>query len=277
MKHLLSGRVRIILIAAILLSASLAILSNALNMNLPTMLTQAVLAPVKYGATALTEQAEKWYSYMFRYEALAAENESLKERIATMEDEARRADAVERENQRLRDLLNLMATHEDYDLVDAYIIDWSSTDWTNTITLNRGQSSGIEVGMCAITSDKEVVGVVTEAGADYAVVKTVLDSSLEVSATIASSGYNGMVTGDYIEGRKDMLRMKYLPSSAVIRNNDQVVTSGSAVYPRNLVLGTVVDAGFDDTGVAKYAVLEPAAEIGKLEQVFVLTSFTTTG
>ena len=112
MKHLLSGRVRIILIVAILLSAALAILSNALNMNLPTMMTQAVLAPVKYGATALTEQAEKWYSYMFRYEALAAENEALKERIANMEDEARRADAVERENQRLRDLLNLKSTKQ---------------------------------------------------------------------------------------------------------------------------------------------------------------------
>ena len=46
MKHLLSGRVRIILIVAVLLSASLAILSNALNMNLPTMMTQAVRAPI---------------------------------------------------------------------------------------------------------------------------------------------------------------------------------------------------------------------------------------
>ena len=204
------------------------------------------------------------------------ENEALRKQVSQMEELAREADSVARENDRLRDILDMQRTHEEYVLVDAYIIAWSSTDWTNTITINRGTASGIEVGMCAITSDKEVVGVVTEAGADYAVVKTVLDSSLEVSATIASSGYNGMVTGDYIEGRKDMLRMKYLPSSAVIRNNDQVVTSGSAVYPRNLVLGTVVDAGFDDTGVAKYAVLEPAAEIGKLEQVFILTSFTTT-
>jgi hypothetical protein len=57
MKHLFSGRVRIILIVAVLLSAALAILGNALGMNLPTMLTQSVLAPIKYGATALTDQA----------------------------------------------------------------------------------------------------------------------------------------------------------------------------------------------------------------------------
>ena len=69
--------------------------------------------------------------------------------------------------------------------------------------------------------------------------------------------------------------MDYLPSSAIIRNNDQVVTSGSTVYPRNLILGNVVDAGFDDTGVAKYAVLEPAADISSLEQLFILTAYTT--
>ena len=67
--------------------------------------------------------------------------------------------------------------------------------------------------------------------------------------------------------------MNYLPSSAVIRNHDQVVTSGSTVYPRNLIMGYVVDAGFDDTGVAKYALLEPAVNIGSLEQVFIITSY----
>ena len=45
------------------------------------------------------------------------------------------------------------------------------------------------------TSNGEVVGLVTEGGLNYAVVKTVLDSSLEISANIASSGYNGMVQG----------------------------------------------------------------------------------
>ena len=275
MKHLISGRVRIILIVAILLSAALAILSNALGMNLPTMATKAVLAPIKYGATALTDQAEKWYSYMFRYEALAAENEALKERIATMEDEARRADAVTRENQRLRDLLALKATHEDYETVDAYIIDWDSTDWTNVVMINKGSNAGIEEGMCAITANGQVVGLVVEVGPNYAEVKTVLDSTLEISCVIASSGYNGMCKGGYIYKDINHLKLDYLPSSAIIRNREQVVTSGSTVYPRNLIVGYVVDAGFDDTGVAKFAVLEPAAEIASLEQIFILTNYTT--
>ena len=275
MRHLFTTKVRVMLIVALLLTAGLAVLSNATGQTIPGMLVQSVLAPFRYAGNALTSQAEQFYSYMFRYETLVAENEALKEQIAQMEDQAREADSVARENERLRQLLDLLSTHEDWVLVDGYVISWSSTDWNNSVTINRGTDAGIEAGMCAITANGEVIGLVTEAGPNYAVVKTVLDSTLEVSATIASSGYNGMVKGGYTDGRKDLLRMNYLPTSAVIRNNDQVVTSGSTVYPRGLILGYVVDAGFDDTGVAKFGVLEPAAEIGSLEQVFILTDYTT--
>jgi rod shape-determining protein MreC len=275
MRHLFSTRLRVIIIVALVLSVALTIVSGAVNQSIPSLLVQGLLAPLKAGANAMTEQAEKFYGYMFRYESLAAENEALKAQIADMEDEARHADSYQRENQRLRKLLDLTSTHEDYELVDAYVIAWSSTDWSSTVTVNKGTDAGIQLDMCAITANGEVVGLVTEVGKNFAVVKTVLDSSLEISATIASSGYRGMVKGGYTDGRKDLLYMDYLPSSAIIRNNDQVVTSGSTVYPRNLIMGHIVDAGFDETGVAKYAILEPAADLGRLEQLFILTDYTT--
>ena len=273
MRHLFSTRLRVVLILAVLLSAGLAILSNATGHTLPDMMVEGFMSPFRYGAQSLTNSAEQFYSYMFNYETLAAENEALKAQIADMESDARQADAYQRENQRLRNLLDLSTTREDFKLVDGYIIAKSSTDWSSTITINKGTNAGIDKDMCAVTANHEVVGLVVEVGPDYAVIKTILDSSLEVSATIASSGYSGMVKGGYTDGRKDLMRMDYLPSSAIIRNNDQVVTSGSTIYPKGLILGHVVDAGFGDTGVAKYAVLEPAAEIGSLEQVFIITEF----
>ena len=275
MRHLLSTRIKVILVLAGLLTAGLAVLSGITNTTIMDLATQGLTAPFRAAATALTNQAEKYYSYMFRYEALEAENELLKEQIAQMEDVARKADSVSRENERLRKLLELQATHEDYEMVDAYIIAWSSTDWENTFTINRGTAAGIDVNMCAVTANGEVVGLVTEVGSNYAVVKTVLDSTLEISATLADSGYNGMVGGGYMAGHETLLKMDYLPSSAIIRNKDQVVTSGSTVYPRGLILGYVVDAGYEDTGVAKYALLDPAAQINSLEQVFIITKYTT--
>ena len=273
MRHYLSPKIRVILVVAVLLAALMAVVNSLTGINVGEVMVQSILTPLRTGVSELKDQAEQIYSYMFNYEALQAENIALKEKIAEMEDNARVADSVSRENDRLRALLDLLDAHEDYKLVDAYIIAWGSNDWTNTLTINRGANLGIEEGMCAITANGEVVGLVIEVGSNYAVIKTVLDSSLGISATIASSGYNGMVQGNYTDGQEDLLRMNYLPSAAVIRNNDQVVTSGSTTYPRDLILGYVVDAGFADTGIAKYALLRPAADIDTLEQVFILTDY----
>lgn len=275
MRNLFTTRVKAILVIAVLLAAGLGILSGITGETIPELVVKGVMKPFRAAGTALTTTAEKYYGYMFRYEALAAENELLEERIAEMEDLARQADSVQRENERLRQLLSLQATHEDYKMVDAYIIGWSTTDWENTFTINRGTNAGINVNMCAVTANGEVVGLVTEAGPNYAEVTTVLDSTLEISGTISTSGYNGMVRGGYIDGNDTLLQMNYLPSSAIIRNKDQVVTSGSTVYPRGLIMGYVVDAGFEETGVAKFALLDPAADITSLEQIFIITDYTT--
>ena len=273
MKHFFTNRVRAVLLAAVLLAALLAVVSSLTGQKLPNMLVQGVLTPIRTGVSRLTDKAEQLYNYIFQYESLLAENEELKEQVAQMSDYARQADSVLRENERLRALLDLKDAHEDYELVDSYIISRSSGDFPRTFTINRGNNVGIEVDMCAITANGELVGLVNEVGTNYAVVKSVMDSSLEISATIVSSGYNGMVQGGYSSGMDGFLRMNYLPSSAIIRNHDQVVTSGSTVYPRNLIVGHVVDAGFDDTGVAKFALLEPATDIRKLEQVFIVTQY----
>ena len=173
----------------------------------------------------------------------------------------------------LRELTELKEEREDFTLASAYIITWDSNDWTSSFTINKGSGSGITVDMVAMTAQGEVVGLVTEVGSNWATVTTVLDSALEISANISSSGYAGMVQGAYTTGAEGMLRMDYLPTDAVIRNQEQVVTAGSTLYPRDLILGYVADAGFDETGVAKYALLTPAADFENLEQVFILTHY----
>ncbi len=273
MKHFFTTKVKVILVLAVLLTAAIAVISNLSGENVPGKLVQGFLAPIRAGATALTAQAEQYYSYMFHYEALVAENEQLKEELASLKDEIRDTASLARENDRLRAMLDLKDIHEDYEMVDAYVIGKVSADWSSTFQINRGANVGIQAGMCAITANGEVVGLVTEVGSNYAVIKSVLDSSLEISATMSSSGYGGVIQGGYSSGYENYLRMDYIPSSAVIRNNDQVVTAGSTVYPRNLILGKVIDAGYEETGVAKYAIVEPAADIDNLEQVFIITAY----
>ena len=270
---LFSKKARIVLLSAVLIAILLTVLGNLTGVNIPEKLVKGLLTPIRTGASRLTDQAEKTYNYMFKYDSLAAENERLKAELAQTQDDARRADSVARENEHLRALLGLREANPSWELVDSYIISRSSQDWSSSFTINRGKNAGIEEGMCAITANGEVVGLVGQVGPNYAEVKSLLDSSLEISATLSSSGNNGIVQGGYATGQEGLLRMNYLPSSSVIRNNDQVVTSGSTVYPRNLIMGNVVDAGFDNTGVAKYALLEPAANVASLELVFIVTEY----
>lgn len=274
MRKFLNSKVKAVLALTVVLAVALALMGALGNGGSgPQQVVQTILTPLRAGVNGLTRQAQKLYSYIFRYEALEAENQELKEQIAAIMNDARTIDTLQRENQRLREVAALKEEREEFELVPAYIITWDSNDWTSSFTLNKGSGSGIAEDMVAITSQGEVVGLVTAVGSNWATVTTVLDSSLEVSANIASSGYAGMVQGAYTTGAEGMLRMDYLPTDAVIRNNDQVVTAGSTLYPRDLILGYVADAGFDETGVAKYALLAPAADFANLEQVFILTNY----
>ena len=148
MRHFFSPRVRAVLIISLVIAVLLAVASSLTGKNIPGMLVQTVMTPLRAGAKAMTDQVAQIYDYIFRYEALETENDRLKEELSQLQQDAREVDSLVRENERLRKLLELKAAHEDYELVDGYIIARSSGDWLSTLTINRGASSGIEKGMC---------------------------------------------------------------------------------------------------------------------------------
>ena len=273
MKKHLSAKTKWLIVIAVLLAGFVTVNSATKTGGWGTRAVQSVLTPFRSATSALVRQVERYYNYVFKYESLQAENEALKAQINSMEEGVRSADSLQRENERLHQLLGLAAEHEDYHFASAYIIAWVDSSWKSAFTIGKGTNSGIYEGLVAVTEYGQVVGLVTEAGSNWATITTVLDSALDISATVASTGYNGVVEGALATGSEGLLRMSYLPTDSVLRNNDQVLTTGSTVYPRGLIIGYVTDANFDQTGVAKYALLKPAADMDNLEQVFIITDF----
>ena len=272
MKKFFSGRVKMILAAAMslaILFAVVGVISDGATLG--QQITGLVLSPFRSATAAVVRQVEQFYDYLFRYDALEAENELLKQRVAELEEDARDVAQYERENEYLTALLGLQEDHPDFTFRSAYVTSWESSNWKTACTISRGTEAGIEEGMCAVTAYGQVVGMVTEAGPTWATVTTILDPSMEISASIAASGYTGVVQGSY--DKDGTLRMNYLSTGAVLKNNDQVVTTGSTFYPKNLLLGYISDAGHDETGVGKFAKLTPAADLGDLEQVFLIADY----
>lgn len=274
MKKLFSGRVKLLMLLAVLIAVLYAIFSALFGTLWPERLVQGIMSPLRSGVSAITRQVERYYNYVFAYESLEAENEYLRSRIAQMEEEMRNAAALERENRRYEALLDLKEKHSDYEMVASYIVSWDSSDWKSSFTIDKGSEAGLMEGQIVVTELGQVIGAITKIGGNWATVTTILDSSMEVSASVASSGYTGVVQGALNTADAGTLRMSYLPSNAVLRNNDQVVTTGSVIYPKDLILGYIADAGYDETGLSKYATLLPACDFDGLEQVFIVTQFT---
>ena len=145
--------------------------------------------------------------------------------------------------------------------------------WFGTFSVNRGTNDGVSVGMAVVTGDG-LVGRIYEVGLNYAKVLTIIDSRSAVSCLIERTRDNGICHGSlFVNDNDEMLRMNYLPTEAVLKNNDQVVTTGSTLYPRGLLLGYITNASLDETGVAKYATLEPSCDLSQLEQIAIITEY----
>ena len=273
-KKFWSPRVKTILILAVILALLVSVAAAVIS-GTPffTNVIGTILSPIRSGVAAIDRQAEQYYNYLFSYESLQAKNAELERRILAMEEDVRTAETYQRENERLKLLLKLTEEHEDYSLVSAYIISWNASNYRSAFTIGKGTNAGLEEGMCAITENGQVVGLVTEVGANWATITTVQDSSLEISASIASSGYTGVVQGTYLSDGSSVLRMNYLPTDAILKNDEQVVTTGSTLYPRGLLLGYLTNVGLDETGVAKYATIEASCDFASLEQIFIITQF----
>ena len=269
-----TGKVKGIVISCVVLAILIGTIS-AIATGAPflTNLVGTLLTPLKSGIAAIDRQAENYYNYLFSYEAVRAERDALEKQVLSMQEDIRTAESYERENERLRRLLQLSEEHEDYSFVSAYIISWNASNYKSEFTIGKGANAGLEEGMCVVTENGQVVGLITKVGANWASVTTIMDSSLEISASVSSSGYTGVVQGTFLADGTSILRMNYLPTESILKNSDQVVTTGSTQYPRELLLGYLTDVGIDETGVAKYATLTPSCDFDRLEQVFIITDY----
>ena len=276
MKKFFTTRIRVVLVLAAL-AALITIGSMFLWPGKAGAFNNAVslvVNPVKNGVTLLVNKAERLYDYLFGYELLQAQNEQLQEELANMNQDIRDAQTYKAENERLRSLENLTDKHTDYQLEIANVVSWGGSGYGSTMTISQGSSVGLNTGMCVITETRQVIGIITEVGTNWATVTTILDTTSEIGAYIFGSGYSCIAQGDFTLMKEGNLRASYLSSSATIRNSDQLLTSGDGdIYPPGLVIGTVTDVGDDETNVAKYAVITPTVEIDKVEQVFVIKSY----
>ena len=266
----------LILITALLLAAVAAV-GSALMPAAPALLSgilHSVTAPLQEAGGAVTGWFQGQSERSAAYNAMLEENQRLQEENARLQAEIREGQADSEENQRLEQLLELKAKRPDFTFESASILSRSLTDWTSSFTLSKGSIHGVEAGSCVIDAQGNLVGVVSEVGANWCTMLTVLDPELEMGALIYRTDSAAILEGDFSLMAEGKLKLSYIPDNDQLISGDMVLTSGKGgVYPTGLAVGTVDEVKTEESGMSRYAVVTPAADLTGLSQVFIIKSF----
>ncbi len=266
----------LLLVIALLLSLLVGI-SSALMGGTADPLSNAattITAPVRSLVSNVLDWAEGVYNYVFRYEELNTELDTLRKQVADLEAQLRESGEAARENQQLRQLLRLQEKHQDFVFESARVTQRSTTNWESTFTLSKGSSAGVQTGNCVISETGALVGVVEEVGLNYCRVSTVINTDIEMGGICVRTDCAGILEGDFALMSQGRLKLSYLPDDAQLRPGDQILTSGQGdIYPPDLVVGRVEELRSDPSGMMRYAVLKPQARLDSLVEVFIIKEF----
>lgn len=266
----------LILIIAVLLTAIIAIFSALFGgiANPLANLWGIVTTPVRNLSNQFINWTESVYDYSFQYEELEQENAELKKRLADLEANATLGQSAALENERLRALLGLREKRSDFVFESATVVSRSASNWESALTISKGQIHDVAAGDCVIDENGALVGIVAEVGANWATVRTIIDADTELGGLVARTDSAAIAEGDFSLMEQGQLKLSYLPENTQLIAGDLVLTSGlNGTYPPGLVIGSIGELRTEASGMSRYAVLTPRADLPSVKQVFVIKDF----
>ena len=276
MKNFFRQNGMLLLVIALLLSILIGVSSALLGGNSDPLsnVVNTVTSPIRGGISAVLNWAEGVYEYVFHYEELHQELDALRIQVSELEEQVRQGQEASRENEQLRDLLDLQEKRRDFVFESARVTARSTDNWASTLTLSKGSSAGVQASNCVVTETGVLVGVVSEVGLNWCTVSTIIDTSIEMGGIVTRTYSAGVLEGNFELMSQGKLRMSYLPDGAQLVSGDEVVTSGMGdVYPSGLVVGRVEGVFTDPSGMTRYAVIIPDVTLDQLVEVFVIKDF----
>ncbi len=224
-----------------------------------------VLAPAAMVLSRIGGAVSGAWSVLNEIGTLRTENAHLRAEVGRLREENARLRASEQENARLRTLLGFKE-QQPYRTVAVRVVGRDPSDWFSTVLVDRGTLAGIRRNDSAVTSDG-LVGHVIEAGLTWSRVLLLPDPRSAVGVLVVRSREAGVVEGQ----GQPLLRVKYLARDADVQPGDEVVTSGlGPIYPRSLVVGSVVEVSHPSGDMFEEAVVRPSADLSHLEELLII-------
>lgn len=250
--------------------------------------TDKLVAPLRNAVSFVVVPFQKGMNYMGLWvfdsydtfqdiQSLKQENEELKADVDELKEENNQLKQDTYELDRLRDLYQLDQKYPGYSKVGARIIGTTTDNWYSTFTVDKGSDDGIAPNMNVIAGGG-LVGIVTDVGPNYAIVKTIIEDGSYVSGMLIDSGDTCAVKGDIALMDEGYVKLQYFKENATVRNGDKIVTSNiSDKYLPGILVGYAKDVETDANGLTQSGYLVPAVDFQHLQEVLIITQLKETG
>ena len=236
-----------------------------------------VLSPIQSGVNRVGTSLYNGISNYSTLHSAMAEKQALQDRIDALVEENSRLQSEQFELQRLRELYQLDQDYMQYEKVAARVIAKDSGNWFQIFRINKGSNDGIKENMNVIAGGG-LVGIVTDVGANYATVRSIIDDASRVSCMSMRSGDNCIVSGDLTLFQEGLLGLDHVKKEADIQEGDKIVTSNiSDVFLPGILVGYATELTTDSNNVTKSGQIVPVAEFDNLQEVLVITQLKDGG
>ncbi|HOW53285.1 MAG TPA: rod shape-determining protein MreC [Syntrophorhabdaceae bacterium] len=193
------------------------------------------------------------------------ENEELKSKVDKLFLENQRLAELERENARLRKLLNFTEKKPNT-MIAAVVIGEDLKNWFRCIIIDKGKKHNIREKTPVVTP-RGIVGQVVEVDLWHSKVMVLNDTNSSIDVNIEGKNTRGLLEGT----GQNTLKLKYVIKNDDIEIGDKLSTSGKdGIYPKGIPVGIVITANKNKAGIFADIDVMPFNNFKQLDEVLLI-------
>lgn len=265
-----SKYILIVLTAVCLIFISTSFFTDRLVAPLRSAISMVVV-PLQKGMNNLGLWTYDKYTTLQEISVVLDENKELKSKVDDLTEENNQLRQDTYELSRLRELYQLDEKYTGYTKVGARIIEVTADNWSKAFKVDKGSDDGIKKDMNVIASGG-LVGIVTEVGKNYSIIKTIIEDNNSVSGMLIDTNETCIVEGDIEQSDSGFVKLTHFKSDITVRDGDKVVTSNiSDKYLQGILIGYAKDVTPDSNNLTQSGYLVPAVDFNNLQEVLIIT------
>src|SRR5690606_13683146 len=171
-------------------------------------------------------------------------------------------------------VINDTTYYQKYVYTTAKVINNSTNNRENYLTLDQGEINGIKPGM-AVIGTNGVVGIVKNVSPHFSSIISLLHQKISISGKIKKSNYFGSVMWDSYQNNHRTALLKEIPNHVQLQKGDTIITSGfSTIFPEGVPIGIVKDFDLPKGSNFYEITIELTTDFKQVSHVYIVKSLT---